>query len=373
MPGDKYPKFKAAAVQAAPVFLDRDATIDKIAQLVPQAKALCADLVVFLEAFIPTFPVWNILLAPIDQHPFYKRLFENSVLVPSPQSKKLGEIASQNEVFLSVGINEKSDYSMGAIWCSQLLYDRKGKLINRHRKLVPTWAEMLSWNPGDASDLRPVDTELGKIGTLICGENSNTLARFSLLAQGEQVHISCYPPAWPFRRTASKSGQGGAYDMKEINRIRSAAHAFEGKVFVIAAAYVLDKDAIEQMTSGSAENRTLLENAAKPASMIVGPTGDMLAEPVVGVEGIVTADIDIAESIVLKEAHDIIGRYNRFDVFQLRVNQTRLKPIRLYSTASAFEERAPSPCDFEEQDPEETVPSQTSPGPSPRRGKKVQG
>jgi nitrilase len=353
MPGDRYPKFKAAAVQAAPVFLDRDATIDKIAQIVPQAKAMGADLVVFPESYIPTFPVWNIFLAPIDSHSFYRRLFENAVQVPSPQSKKLGEIARQNEVFLSVGITEKSDYSMGAMWCSQLLYDRKGKLINRHRKLVPTWAEALSWNPGDASDLRPVDTELGKIGTLICGENTNTLARFALLAQGEQVHISCYPPAWPFRRSASKSGQGGSYDMKEINRMRAAAHAFEGKVFVISCASVLDEDAIDQMTQGSPENRSLLENAAKPASMIIGPTGDQLADPVVGVEGIVVADIDIAESIELKQAHDIVGRYNRFDVFQLRVNQTRIKPVRLYSTASAFEDRPPSPSDFEAPGEEE--------------------
>src|SRR5208283_835492 len=322
-------------------------------RLVPEAKSRGADLVVFPESYIPTFPVWNILLAPIDQHDFYKRLFENAVLVPSSQSRKLGDIARANQVFLSVGITEKSDYSMGAMWCTQLLFDRTGKLINRHRKLVPTWAESLSWNPGDASDLRPVSTEIGKIGTLICGENTNTLARFALLAQGEQVHIACYPPAWPFRRTASKSGQGGSYDMKDINRMRSAAHAFEGKVFVIAAASVLDEDAIEQMTAGNSDNRTLLENAAKPASMIIGPTGDFLTEPVVGVEGIIVADIDISESITLKEAHDIIGRYNRFDVFQLRVNQTRIKPVRLYTTASAYEERPPSPCDYEEQTEEE--------------------
>jgi nitrilase/aliphatic nitrilase len=349
MPGDKYPKFRAAAVQAAPVFLDRDATIDKIAKLVPEAKSMGADLVVFPESFIPTFPVWTIILAPIDSHDFYKRMFENSVLVPSPQSRKLGEIARQNEVFLSVGVTEKSDYSMGAMWCTQLLYDKTGKLINRHRKLVPTWAEAMVWTPGDASDLRIVNTEIGKIGTLICGENTNTLARFALLAQGEQVHIASYPPAWPFRRSVSKTGQGGNYDMKEINRMRSTAHAFEGKVYVIAAASVLDADAIDQMSVGNPENRSLLENAAKPSSMIIGPAGDLLGEPVVGVEGITVADIDISESINLKEAHDIIGRYNRFDVFQLRVNQTRIKPVRLYTTASAYEERPPSPCDYEDQ------------------------
>ena len=349
MPGDTYPKLKAAAVQAAPVFLDRDATIDKVAQLVPKVKEMGADLVVFPESFIPTFPVWNLLHAPIDQHDFYKRFFENAVLVPSPQSRKLGDIAKANQIFLSVGITEKSDYSMGAMWCTQLLFDRTGKLINRHRKLVPTWAEMLSWNPGDASDLRPVNTEIGKIGTLICGENTNTLARFALLAQGEQVHIACYPPAWPFRRSVSKTGQGGSYDLKEIIRLRAAAHAFEGKVFVVASSAVLDEDAIEQISAGNPDLRTLLENAAKPASMIVGPTGDILGEPVVGVEGITIADIDISESINLKEAHDIIGRYNRFDVFQLAVNQTRIKPVRLYATASAFEEPTPSPSAVEEE------------------------
>lgn len=353
MPGDTYPKLKAAAVQAAPVFLDRDATIDKVAKLTREAKAMGADLVVFPESFIPTFPVWNILHAPIDQHDFYKRLFENAVLVPSSQSRKLADIARANQVFLSVGITEKSDYSMGAMWCAQLLFDRTGKLINRHRKLVPTWAECLSWGPGDASDLRPVNTEIGKIGTLICGENTNTLARFALLAQGEQVHIACYPPAWPFRRSPSKTGQGGSYDLKEITRFRSAAHAFEGKVFVIACHAVLDDDAIEQISAGNPDIRTLLENAAKPTSMIVGPTGDILGEPVEGVEGITIADIDISESINLKEAHDIIGRYNRFDVFQLRVNQTRIKPIRLYTTASAFEEPTPSPCAFEEEKEED--------------------
>ena len=353
MPGDTYPKFKAAAVQAAPVFLDRDATIDKIANLTRDAKALGADLVVFAESFIPTFPVWNILHAPIDQHDFYRRLFDNAVQVPSPQTRKLGDIAWANQVYLSVGITEKSDYSMGAMWCSQLLYAPTGKLINRHRKLVPTWAESLSWGPGDASDLRPVATDIGKIGTLICGENTNTLARFAMLAQGEQVHIATYPPAWPFKRAASKTGQGGSYDLKTITTFRSAAHAFEGKVFVIACHSVLDDDAIEQIAAGKDEIRTFLQDVAKPTSMIVGPTGEILGEPVSGEEGITIADIDIGESIVLKEAHDIIGRYNRFDVFQLRVNQTRIKPVRLYTTATAFEELTPSPCDFEEGKEEE--------------------
>jgi len=345
MPNDKYPVFKAAAAQAAPVFLDRDATIDKLAQLVPKAKERGADLVVFPESFIPTFPVWTILHAPIDQHDYYKRLFENAVLVPSARTRKLGEIARSNEIFLSVGCTEKSDYSMGAMWCTQLFFDKRGRLINRHRKLVPTWAEMVAWNPGDASDLRPVVTEIGKIGTLICGENTNTLARFALLAQGEQVHLASYPPAWPFQRNVAA---GGSYDMKETIRLRSAAHAFEGKVFVIASSASLDEDAIDQISGGVAENRMLLENVTKSASMIVGPDGQVIGDAVIGGEGFALADIDISESIILKEAHDIVGRYNRFDVFQFRVNQTRIKPVHVYETVGTSEDCVPSPSDYAE-------------------------
>jgi nitrilase len=198
MPGDVYPKFRAAAVQAAPVFLDRDATIDKLDTLVQKAVDAGAELVVFGESFIPAFPVWNLIYAPMDQHGFFRRLFDNAVQVPGPQTRRLSEIAKRHRVFLSVGITEKGSISMGALWNANLLFDRNGTLLNRHRKLVPTWAEKLTWANGDAAYLRPEHTDLGRIGSLICGENTNTLARFALLAQGEQVTSPPIPPPGPF-------------------------------------------------------------------------------------------------------------------------------------------------------------------------------
>jgi len=104
MPGDLYPKFHAAAVQAAPVFLDRDATIDKLDALVQKAVNEGADLIVFGESFIPAFPVWNLIYAPMDQHRFFRRLFDNAVQVPGPHTKRLSEIAKRHNVLLSVGI-----------------------------------------------------------------------------------------------------------------------------------------------------------------------------------------------------------------------------------------------------------------------------
>jgi nitrilase len=335
MPGDVYPKFRAAAVQAAPVFLDRDATIDKLDTLVQKAVYAGAELVVFGESLIPAFPVWNLIYAPMDQHAFFRRLFDNAVQVPGPHTRRLSEIAKRYRVVLSVGVTEKGAISMGALWNTNLLFDRDGTLLNRHRKLVPTWAEKLTWANGDAAYLRPAETNIGRIGTLICGENTNTLARFALLAQGEQVHIATYPPVWPFHRPG-----GGAqnYNLGEAIRIRSAAHAFEGKVFNIVAACALDADAIEQLSQGDTKMNELLKAAPAPISMIVGPNGELLGDPLVGSEGMVVADIDIGRSIEHKMAHDIVGSYNRFDIFHVEIDPTPNRPLWIKRPSQRDEE-----------------------------------
>jgi nitrilase len=324
MPGDTFPKFRAAAVQAAPVFLDRDATIDKLETLVQKAVDAGADLIVFGESFVPAFPVWNLIYAPIDQHAFCRRMFENAVQVPGPHTRRLSEIAKRHRVILSVGITEKDAISMGTLFNTNLLFDRDGTLRNRHRKLVPTWAEKLTWANGDAAYLRPEETDIGRVGTLICGENTNTLARFALLAQGEQVHIATYPPAWPFHRPDSGARN---YNLTEAIRLRSAAHAFEGKVFNVVASCALDADAIEQLSRGDSKMKELLRLAPSPVSMIVGPSGGLVADPVEGGEGMVVAEIDIAQSIELKMMHDIVGHYNRFDIFHLEVDPTPNQPV----------------------------------------------
>lgn len=323
--GDTFPRFRAAAVQAAPVFLDREATLDKLGALVAEAAGGGARLVVLSESFVPGFPVWNMTLAPMDQHRFFRALYENAVVVPSPQTERIAGLARRHGVFLSVGITERSPVSMGAIYNTNLLFDPDGQLLNRHRKLVPTWAEKLTWANGDASQLRPADTDLGRIGALICGENTNTLARYALLAQGEQVHIATYPPAWPFRRSGSERN----YDLRRAIEIRSAAHSFEGKVFSVVASGLLDDRAVEIVADGDGSVEEALRSAPAPVSLIVDPTGELSGEPVVGEEGIVYADIDIGDSIEAKQAHDIVGYYQRFDLFSVRLDQRPQRPIEL--------------------------------------------
>ena len=335
MVGDIYPRFRAAAVQAAPVFLDREATISRLADWVTKARDVGAELVVFGESFIPAFPLWNMLYAPVDQHAFYRRLFENAVEIPGPQVEQLGAIARRHGVVLSVGVTEKGSVSMGAMWNTNLIFGTDGRLLNRHRKLVPTWAEKLTWSNGDASHLRVEPTAVGRLGALICGENTNTLARFALLAQGEQVHIATYPPAWPTRRP----GANIAYNLTDAIRIRSAAHAFEGKVFNIVSSCALDERTIDEVSQGNSDVRSILNSAPPSASMILGPQGEPLAEPKVGGEGIVVADVDIALSIEQKQFHDIVGYYNRFDIFRLVLDQRPQPPMTVLAIEAAEEAR----------------------------------
>src|SRR4029078_1153208 len=248
-----YPKFKVCAAHVAPVFLDATATIEKACSLMAEASRAGARLIAFPESFVPGFPVWAAVQAPIKSHDFFKRLAANSIEVPGPEVTTLCATARDNAIVVSIGISERSPVSVGCLWNTNLLIDADGNLINHHRKLVPTFYEKLIWANGDGAGLRVSETEIGKIGMLICGENTNPLARYSLMAQGEQVHVSSYPPVCPTR----PSNQPGRYDLASAIRIRAGAHSFEGKVFNVVASAVLDKRALDALKGiGSAARET---------------------------------------------------------------------------------------------------------------------
>lgn len=312
------PTIRVAAVQAAPVFLDPSATLDKLDGLVAEAAANGAELVVFGEVFLAGYPAWNAVLAPIDQHEFHERLVASAVVVPGPETDRLGRIAREHEVVLSVGINERNPDTLGQLWNTNLIFDASGQLQNHRRKLVATWYERLTWSHGDAYDLRPVQLDGWNLGALICGENTNTLARFTLLAQGERIHVATYPPAWPFDgRTTTYD-----YDLADNIGLRGAAHAFEGKVFVVVAATTLDDAALAEIAQGDTRIETAL-TAAPPASVIIGPDGRTVAGPLTEPSGILYADADLQREVVAKQAHDIVGTYNRADIFNLSVDMRR--------------------------------------------------
>ncbi|MEE7506856.1 carbon-nitrogen hydrolase family protein [Methylobacterium mesophilicum] len=323
-------RFKAAAIHAAPVFLDATATTDKAVSLVHEAARAGAALVAFPETFIPAFPVWAALAAPIDNHDLFARMADQSILVDGPEVVRIREAAKAAGIVVSIGISERSPVSVGCLWNSNLLIGEDGDILNHHRKLVPTFYEKLIWAAGDGAGLRVVETAIGRIGQLICGENTNPLARYSLMAQGEQLHISSWPPVWPTRRPAG----GGNYDNLAANRLRAGAHCFEAKVFGLVTASVLDRAAFDTIAACDPRAAEVLEGTPRAASFFLDPTGTQIGEALQE-EGILYAEIDLAACIEPKQFHDVVGYYNRFDVFDLAVNRRRLAPATFRDTASA--------------------------------------
>ncbi len=318
--GDTFPKFNAAAVQAAPVFLNREATVEKACRLILEAADRGVRLIVFPEAFIAAYPYWNRLDNPFRGKKYFRELVKNSVGVPSPATEKLCDCARRTNAMVIIGINEKIPETLGTIFNSNLIINRHGEIIGCHRKLVPTFIEKLTWGGGDGRSLRVYDTECGKVGTLICGENLNTLARFALVAQGEQVHAANYP--------GQPRGDEADHDIRHTIEIRSAAHSFEGKVFTIAACSVFTRE-IADLLGDTEEKRRMVSKGSIGLSGIFGPNGKLLTTPLdSNEEGMVIAEIDIEQIIEAKLHHDIAGNYNRFDVLSLNFNRRPQAAIR---------------------------------------------
>jgi len=313
------PKFKAAAVQAAPVFLDADATVDKVCRLIREAGDNGARLVAFPEVFVAGYPYWSWLANPVDASPWFEKLVKASIEIPGPEIRKIAQAAQANHINVIVGVNERSKTGIGTLYNTLVTISDEGRILGRHRKLVPTWAEKLTWANGDASALRVHQTSVGPLGSLACGENTNTLARFSLLSQGELMHVASY---------ISLPVAPAAYDMAEAIKVRAAAHCFEGKVFTTVSCSTVSEGIISAMEALNPKARELMSRRNSAFSGFLGPDGRVIGEPLIDEEGIVYADIDLSRCIQPRQMHDITGHYNRFDIFDLRVNRRALQPAQ---------------------------------------------
>jgi nitrilase len=325
-----YPRFKAAACHIASVFLDSAATVEKGISFIREAAGNGAALVAFPESFVPGFPVWAALRPPIENHDFFRALAMQSVRRDGEEVARLCAAAREYGVHVSVGISEGTDASVGCLWNSNLLIGPDGTILNHHRKLVPTFYEKLIWANGDARGLRVVPTDVGRLGMLICGENTNPLSRYALMAEGEQVHISTYPPIWPTRPPTDN----GAYDLRRAIEIRAGAHAFEAKVFNIVSSAFADEGLIDAVAKGDSRIREIIERSPKSVSMILDPTGTVIGPVLSNEEGIVYGEIDTSLSVEPKQFHDVVGYYNRFDIFDLKIDRSAREPARYLETAA---------------------------------------
>jgi nitrilase len=316
-------KVRVAAAHVAPVFLDKAATAAKARDLIAQAARNGAKLLAFPETFIPAFPVWAALWAPIHNHDLFARMAANSIAIDGPEIQSIRECARRHGIVVSIGFSELASYSPGCLWNSFALIDERGEIVNHHRKLVPTFYEKLIWSAGDGAGLRVVPTRAGRVGQLICGENTNPLARYALMAQQEQIHISSWPALWPTRPPAS----GANYDNVAANKVRASAHSFEAKVFGIVCAGFMDKAMRDFLVDRDPQVADIVDGSPRAASFFVNPTGASLGDTLQLEEGIAYADFDLAECVEPKQYHDVVGYYNRFDVFSLSVKRTRIVPI----------------------------------------------
>jgi nitrilase len=308
--------FKVAAVQAMPVFLDREATVDKACALIAEAGRNGARLAVFPEGFIPVYPDWiwavpagvSSVLADL-----YAELLENAVEVPSPATRRLCEAARDAGVFVAMGMSERNVEASGSSLYNTLLYiSDQGEIMGKHRKLVPTGGERLVWAPGDGSTLDVYDTPLGRLGGLICWENYMPLARYAMYAWGTQIYIAA---TWA-------TGEAWLSTVRHIAR--------EGRVYVISCCMPMRKSDIPERFGLAKQYYGHIDDwINRGESVIVDPNGKILAGPVNEREEILYAEVDPRLMSGTKWLLDVAGHYARPDVFSLTVNKEARPMLRV--------------------------------------------
>ena len=296
-----------ACVQAEPVVLRREATLDRLAERTAEAASMGARLVVFPEAFVPVYPssIWAKALAgwgdPRAKAAF-AQLARESVELPGPASDRMAETAREHGVWLVVGVTEVDPERPGTLFNTLLGYSPEGELALHHRKLVPTNHERLVWGPGDGAGLRAIATPIGRIGGLICWENYMPLARFALYESGVEIYL------------ASTADDADEWQATLVHIAReSRAFVVSPSHFQRSSAYPDDfplRDEIEG-----------IDVIGRGGSAILGPDGAYLAGPLYDEEGILLAELDPARLMEERQRFDPAGHYHRPDVLGLTVRE----------------------------------------------------
>jgi len=293
-----------AAVQSAPVFMDRDATIAKVAALAGQAASDGARLVAFPEAFVPGYPDWVWRTRPWDATAteLYSRLYHQAVVIGSPACDRLAETARQLGIWLSVGVTER-DPRGSTLYNTLLHFSPAGIVAGRHRKLMPSGGERLVWGAGDGSGLQTIGTGFGRLGGLICWENYMPLARAALYARGVDIYLA---PTWD-------NSEVWVPTLRHIGK--------EGRTYVIGVTACIRASDLPADLPGRTEIYGGTEDwLSRGNSAIIAPGGDVIAGPLIGAEGIVCAEIDTEAAAASRQQFDPAGHYSRSDVLRLTVD-----------------------------------------------------
>jgi nitrilase len=306
-------RVKVAVVQAE-ISPDLSSGLARTRELTARAAQGGASLVVFPETWLPGYPAWldvcrDVALwdhAPVKR--VFARMAEQSVEVDGESGRALGDIARDNNVTLVIGVTERvpAGVGRGTLYNTLLIYAPDGKLLNHHRKLVPTYTERMVWGTGDADGLRAVDTPAGRIGGLICWEHWMPLARQALHDSGEDIHVALWPTA------------------HEMLQVASRHFAFEGRCFVIAAGSLLRaRDLPSELEPHPDRVQSPDQWVMRGGSAIIGPDGRYIAGPVFDAPEILAAELDLSRVREEAMSLDVAGHYSRPDCLAMTVTRDR--------------------------------------------------
>ena len=290
---------RVAAAQISPVLDRPGGTLEKVLQAIGEAADRGVSLAVFPEAFLPYYPYFSFVEPPVSQGPAHLRLYDEAVAVPGAVTHALSAAAKRHAMVLVMGVNERDG---GSLYNAQLVFDADGTMVLKRRKITPTYHERMIWGQGDGAGLKVVDTKVGRVGALACWEHYNPLARYTLMAQGEEIHAAQFP--------GSLVGQIFADQMEVTIR----HHALESGCFVVNATGWLTDDQVNSISSDPKMQKGL---RGGNCTAIVSPEGKHLVPPMSEGQGLLVADCDMALITKRKRMMDSVGHYARPELFQL--------------------------------------------------------
>ena len=329
---------RAAVVQASSVFMDKAGCIEKACDLILEAGKEGADIVVFPETWIPTYPYWSMGwdTSATAFHDVMADLQDNSIVVNSDDTDRLGRAARDAGAYVVMGCNELDDRIGSRTLFNSLVYIGKdGEVMGRHRKLIPSFIERIWWGRGDARDLQVFDTDIGRIGGQICWENHMVNITAWYIAQGVDIHVAVWPSLWNCGGIGSESFIYAGHDIARCDLIPATRErAFSGQCYVLSANNILRNDAIpddfpfkDKMTYGG-DGQGDFVGWACGGSHIVGPTSEYLVEPTFDKETILYADLLAKNIKVVKSVFDSLGHYARWDLVTLATPPQPYEPVQ---------------------------------------------